>query len=557
MHNSTKVTTDEAPAQDRTTQREKRRGEWAARRAQRASKHRLSRMPLRVSLVFVVMSVSAIGMAVAAAIVTSTLQQFMLSRIDTTLDAVVHSPYVEQGRIPSSNIATADPQLPSQYYVQVNRANGSVVNYGYGFNSVPNLDSVTAGSEPVTVEAATGSSSNSQWRAIATTTPDGDLVIVAMSMENLENTINRMVVLEVGIGLFVLGVSFVVSWFLVHRALRPLSHVERTAGKIANGDLGKRLPPWPVNTEVGHLASSLNKMLAQIEQSFVAVERSEAQAQANAAAALKAEAKAKSNAAAALKAEAQAREAEATMRRFIGDASHELRTPLTSVRGYAELYKKGQTDDAAWVLEKIDAESSRMSLLVEDLLALARMDDSRPMEKIPVDLLEVIITTVQNMKVNFPDRSITMSSNCSAPPVVIGDNARLYQVVSNLTTNALKHAGPDASVHLSLGEGVLHTGDADVPAVTVQVTDNGVGIAPEDCAHIFERFYRADASRNRSQGGGSGLGLAIVKGLVEQHNGTIEVSSVVGEGTTFTVTLPRESIHEPTDGTEAEPGAQE
>ena len=266
-------------------------------------------------------------------------------------------------------------------------------------------------------------------------------------------------------------------------------------------------------------------MLAQIEQSFVAVERSEAEAQ--------------ENARVARKAEVQAREAEQTMRRFIGDASHELRTPLTSVSGYAELYRTGQTDDLNLVLDSISAEAERMSVLVQDLLDLARMDNSRPLEHKSVDILSVAISVIQNMKVNYPDRDISMTNNCVEPPIVTGDSARLHQVLTNLMTNALKHAGPEAAVRIALDDSTLGM-SRKKKAVRIRVIDNGVGIPPEDSEHIFERFYRADSSRSRHQGGGSGLGLSIVQGLVEQHGGKVTVDSVVDEGTTFTVLLPHE-----------------
>lgn len=493
----------------------------------------LSRLPLRVSLIIVMMLVSAFGMTIAAVVVTSTLSGFMQGRMDASLESAARSPQISQGRLPAQNLYSDDSRLPTQFYVQVVRPNGSIINYASGFSSSPNLDFVTHESGPVTVPAARGSKSTARWRARAVVTEQGSLVIVAMSMEEQERTISRMIVLEVGIGLFVMAVLLMVSWYLVHRSLRPLSQVEKTAGKIANGDLTQRLPPWPKNTEVGHLASSLNKMLAQIEQSFEQVERSEAQAQ--------------ENARVALKAEKQSREAEETMRRFIGDASHELRTPLTSVRGYAELFTSGRTDDANFVLGKISEESARMHLLVEDLLALARMDDSRPLAQERVDLLDTVLGIVQNTRVNYPDRDVSMTNQCAGPPVVRGDSARLHQVFTNLTNNALKHAGPDAKVRVTLEDAELDMAtvkNADqegvVPAVKISVSDTGVGIAPEDCAHIFERFYRADSSRSRHQGGGSGLGLAIVQGLVEQHHGTVSVSSVVGEGTTFTVIIPRE-----------------
>ncbi|WP_313770748.1 ATP-binding protein [Corynebacterium parakroppenstedtii] len=504
---------------------EKRRQEWERKQHTGAAKRGLSRLPLHTSLIIIVMVISAGGMFFTGLAVTSTLREFMQSRIDASLESTAHSPFIEQGRLPVQSAYSENPRLPSQYFVQVTHSDGSVVSYDYGFESYPNLDSVTHETGPVTVSAARGSKSTAHWRAMALKSQDGDLVVVAVSLDDNERTISRLFLLEAGLGMLVLAVLLILTWYVVRRSLRPLSHVERVARKIADGDLSQRLPEWPPDTEVGALSRSLNKMLAQIEQSFVAVERSEAEAQ--------------ENARVARKAEAQAREAEQTMRRFIGDASHELRTPLTSVSGYAELYRTGQTDDLNLVLDSISAEAERMSVLVQDLLDLARMDNSRPLEHKSVDILSVSISVIQNMKVNYPDRDISMTNNCVEPPIVTGDSARLHQVLTNLMTNALKHAGPEAAVRIALDDSTLGTSPKK-KAVRIRVIDNGVGIPPEDSEHIFERFYRADSSRSRHQGGGSGLGLSIVQGLVEQHGGKVTVDSVVDEGTTFTVLLPHE-----------------
>ncbi|MEJ4113453.1 sensor histidine kinase [Corynebacterium kroppenstedtii] len=525
---------------------EKRRQEWERKQHTGTTKGRLSRLPLHTSLIIIVMVISTGGMFFTGLAVTSTLNEFMQSRIDASLQSTAHSPFIEQGRLPVQSSYSDNPRLPSQYFVQVTHPGGSVVSYDYGFESYPNLDSVTQETGPITVGAARGSNSLAHWRAMALRSHDGDLVVVAVSLEDNERTISRLVLLEIGLGMLVLAVLLVLTWYVVRRSLRPLTHVERVAGKIADGDLSQRLPEWSPDTEVGALSRSLNKMLAQIEQSFDAVERSEAEAQ--------------ENARVARTAETQAREAEHTMRRFIADASHELRTPLTSVSGYAELYRTGQTKDLTLVLDNISAEAQRMSVLVQDLLDLARMDNSRPLEHKSVDILSLAISVIQNMKVNYPDRVISMSNDCVEPPIVTGDSARLHQVLTNLTTNALKHAGPDASVSITLDDATLddtmtgsppHIQNKETPAnnpddreptkaVRIRVSDNGVGIPPEDSEHIFERFYRADSSRSRHQGGGSGLGLSIVQGLVEQHGGYVTVQSIVDEGTTFTVLLPHE-----------------
>lgn len=217
------------------------------------------------------------------------------------------------------------------------------------------------------------------------------------------------------------------------------------------------------------------------------------------------------------------------MRRFVGDASHELRTPLTSVRGYTELYRTGMVSDPDMVLSKIDEESARMKLLVEDLLALTRAEGAR-LHTRDVDMFEVVSSVKSTARAAFPDRVLTVDNEALGVPMVKGDPDRLHQVMLNLVSNAFKHGGPDAEVTITIRE--------NLDKVFIEVTDNGVGMSQEDADHIFERFYRADSSRNRSSGGGSGLGLAITKSIIEAHGGAITVRTAPGEGSTFTLSLP-------------------
>ena len=217
------------------------------------------------------------------------------------------------------------------------------------------------------------------------------------------------------------------------------------------------------------------------------------------------------------------------MRRFVGDASHELRTPLTSLRGYTELYRSGATQDPEFVFEKIDAESKRMSLLVEDLLALTRAEGSR-LDMRKVDMLELVLSVGSSAHAAFAGRTIDVNNAADDIPIVDGDADRLHQILLNLVSNGIRHGGPEASVTLTLRDDAEH--------VLIDVADDGKGISPEDASHIFERFYRADTSRTRDTGG-SGLGLAIVKSLVEQHGGSISVESELGRGSVFTVCLPK------------------
>jgi two-component system OmpR family sensor kinase len=277
------------------------------------------------------------------------------------------------------------------------------------------------------------------------------------------------------------------------------------------------VPEGDERTEVGRLTTALNGMLSRIEQSFRAQQASEEQARAS----------------------------EGRMRRFVADASHELRTPLTSIRGFAELYRQGAVsnpEDTRRLMERIESEGARMGLLVEDLLQLARLDQQRPLTITPVDLAEVAGDAVHDARALQPDRplSLHLDEALSEVPVVLGDEARLRQVVGNLVTNALVHTPPTAAVTVRLSdEPPAGDGGADDGGVVVlQVADEGPGMAPEDAARVFERFYRVDASRSRAEGG-TGLGLAIVSALVAAHGGTIHLDTAAGRGATFTVRLPR------------------
>jgi two-component system OmpR family sensor kinase len=234
--------------------------------------------------------------------------------------------------------------------------------------------------------------------------------------------------------------------------------------------------------------------------------------------------------------EAAARESERRMRRFVADASHELRTPLTSIRGFAELYRQGAARDElelSRLMRRIEDEAKRMGVLVEDLLLLARLDQERPLAQAPVDLLALVTDAVHDARAVAPDRPISLAvGRTDPPPVVIGDEARLRQVLGNLVTNALKHT-PDATpVTVRLGT----ESDAGRPCVVLEVADEGPGMSTEVAAHVFERFYRADKARRSD--GSTGLGLAIVAALVAGHAGQISVETAPGLGARFRVELP-------------------
>jgi two-component system OmpR family sensor kinase len=226
-----------------------------------------------------------------------------------------------------------------------------------------------------------------------------------------------------------------------------------------------------------------------------------------------------------------ARTSEERMRRFITDASHELRTPLTTIRGFAELYRQGAARDVEMLMNRIESESRRMGLLVEDLLLLARLDAQRPLERHRVDLLTLATDAVHDAQSIAPERVITMQVlDGPGTPEVLGDEARLRQVLGNLVANALQHTPKNAGIAVRVG--------TDDDNAVLEVCDEGPGMSEEDARRVFERFYRTDSSRAR-ESGGTGLGLSIVDSLVLAHGGTVRVTTSPGLGCRFTVNLPR------------------
>jgi two-component system OmpR family sensor kinase len=331
----------------------------------------------------------------------------------------------------------------------------------------------------------------------------GELTTVAIDLSDVSSTVRALTWSQVGLGAAVLLVLGIAGYAVVHRSLRPLVEVEQTAAAIAAGELDRRIPQRDPRTEVGRLSLALNGMLAQIQR---AVASSESSAE-------------------------QARTSEDRMRRFITDASHELRTPLTTIRGFAELYRQGAARDVELLMNRIESESWRMGLLVEDLLLLARLDAQRPLERNRVDLLALASDSVHDARSVAPARDINMEVfDGPGTPEVLGDEARLRQVLSNLVSNALQHTPESAGIAVRVG--------TDGDNAVLEVCDEGPGMTGEDAQRVFERFYRTDSSRARASGG-TGLGLSIVDSLVYAHGGTVSVTTAPGKGCRFTVNLPR------------------
>jgi two-component system, OmpR family, sensor kinase len=323
----------------------------------------------------------------------------------------------------------------------------------------------------------------------------GREIVLALPLDDVSESVRQLLAIVLVSGLAVLGVLGLVIWWVIRLGVRPVRNMTTTAGAIAAGDLSQRVDEGTPGTEAGDLSLALNGMLGRIEEAFD-----------------------------------QRAASEARLRQFVADASHELRTPVATIRGYAELYRSGgleadgRLDDA---MRRTEEEALRMGSLVDDLLHLARLDQGRPLDRAPVELGQLVEDAVRDAQAVDPEGAITTS--ISAPVTVLGDQARLHQVLANLLVNARVHA-PGAPIEVTVRE--------DGTDAVIEVGDEGPGMSTADAGRAFERFYRADASRSRHHGG-SGLGLSIVDATVRAHGGTTEITSAPGAGTTVTVRLPR------------------
>jgi two-component system OmpR family sensor kinase len=345
-------------------------------------------------------------------------------------------------------------------------------------------------------ELITVDSPGGRYRAIAEANPTGDgMTVVAVPIEDVDESLDRLLVVE---GLVILGVLLAlgfVGWALVRVGLRPLDRIGHTAGRIAGGDLSHRVESTDPRTEVGRLGVALNAMLDRLETAF-----SERQA------------------------------SEDRLRRFLADASHELRTPLSSIRGYAELYRMGATrepDELERSMGRIEGEAARMGVLVEDLLTLARLDEIADAPHVEVDAAALARDTADDARATAPDREVTLRAD--GPALVSGDPDQLRQVLANLVRNALVHTPAGTPVEIAV--------QAAGPSVRLEVRDHGPGLPEDETDAIFERFWRAEAGRERGRAG-AGLGLAIVAGIVDAHGGAVAARNAEGGGAAFTVTLP-------------------
>jgi two-component system, OmpR family, sensor kinase len=477
-----------------------------------------ARTPLQLKLIVAVLALVTVALLLIGLASVAVLDGYLVGRLDTQLHSVALRS-ASQPRPPFEDRDHHGP--PSPYLVQYRTADGrldgpeenNLLEEGQQPPRVPDdagWFKDNAG-EVVTVPATGG---DGRWRVAVQPLPDGSggSVVVAASLDGVDSTTRQLRLIDLGVSLVVLAVLAGVGAAIVRASLRPLVEIEQTARAIAAGDLTRRVPERDPRTEVGRLGRALNTMLAQIEQAFGARAASEA----------------------------AARRSEDRMRRFVADASHELRTPLTTIRGFAELYRQGagQLDPAELdrLMRRIEDQAARMGLLVEDLLLLARLDQQRPLDRRPVDLLALAADAVHDARAVAPDRPIELVlgvGDGGRALVVLGDEQRLRQVLANLADNALAHTPDGSPVEVRVGGADLE----GQPAAAVEVVDHGPGLTPEQAERVFERFYRADPARSQAAGG-TGLGLSIVAALVAVHGGAVQVDSVPGKGARFRMVLP-------------------
>lgn len=472
-------------------------------------------LTLRGRLIAALLVFSAVGLGMFAGASELLLRHSLLSRADEQLR-----------HFPLHRIAAAErpnPQrLPSDFRLTVIAPDGTVA---YELGQQPsqsegpalpalNLAAVRRrGGKPFSVPGRAGGSS---WRVEAVELPNNEIVVVALSLSSVDVILRELLVIEAIVGGIVLFLVGGIATIVVRLGLRPLTRIEHTAEAIAGGDLDRRVPDSDPRTETGRLGVALNVMLGRLAAALHERERSEER-----------------------------------LRQFVADASHELRTPLTSIRGFAELYRRGgarTTADVDLLTGRIESEATRMGVLVDDLLLLARLDQQRTLDITDVDLLVLAADAVHDAKARDPDRPVSLAPGNDSVHV-LGDEDKLRQVVTNLVTNALIHTPAGTAVQLSVRQHVPSPRDEPpvaqagmqklpyAPVGVLEVHDDGPGIPPGRASHVFDRFHSSDPGGTQHRGG-SGLGLAITAAILEAHNGRLELYTAAPHGTTFRALLP-------------------
>jgi len=468
---------------------------------------------LRSRLVASVLGLAAVGLVVLGAVTYFEQRHFLYDRVDQQLHRaggpLIHAVGPQgAGFDPNGDGDHGGPRgpgggpggdadLPAGTYGQVRTASGETFThrftYGQGLTIRPNLPADPPLGHVFTV-GGLGKDTNT-YHVLATAAPFGGVLLVAIPLRQADQTLHSLLTVEALVIAGVLLALGFASWLVVRVGLRPLDRIGHTADAIAGGDLSHRVETTDSRTEVGRLGIALNAMLDRLEHAF-----SERQA------------------------------SEDRLRQFLADASHELRTPLASIRGYSELYRMGATQDAAEVersMKRIEDEAARMGVLVEDLLTLARLDEVADEPHVDVDVSALARDAVDDARAVAPERDIGLATDGETR--ALGQPDQLRQVLANLLRNALVHTPAGTPVEVSVARS---NGE-----VRAEVRDHGPGLPDADPQALFDRFWRAEAGRERGKDG-AGLGLAIVAGIVDAHGGRVEARNADGGGASFVVTLP-------------------
>lgn len=503
-----------------------------------------SHLALTSRLMAIFSSTLVFSIVVTGVVVVMALNSYSIRQLDTQLNTALRILGLD-----AYNAATDETHtiLPNDYYVRFYRIaekDAKVIitqsiQEAYGMplgaylpteRDLQELTQTT--SALMTGKTVPSTKNGEEWRIVSIIValrgePIG-IATVGLSMNSLQDLLGSMVYM-VFLSAMVLAIfGSMISNYMIGRAFRPLNEIEKVAGKIADGDLSQRVPPGPLSTEVGSLASSLNTMLSQIEQAFETQELSEQK-----------------------------------MRRFVSDASHELRTPTAAIRGYAELSRMGGVpeDRREEVMGRIETEATRMGNLVEDLLTLARLDEQRPLSPKSTNITELAQWALQDLAV-LSNRQVELLAlggeelqNEDVPKVeAVVDKDKISQLITNLLSNVRQHTPEGTPVEILVGYETWPQSqdgpgnsirwkdakkrDPEKMCVVIVVRDHGNGIARKDREKVFERFYRTDSSRARTSGG-TGLGLAIVTGIVNMHNGKVSMEETPGGGLSVVVKIPR------------------
>jgi two-component system OmpR family sensor kinase len=445
----------------------------------------------KITLAMTVLLLAAV--TVIGVVTVRLLSDHLIGQVDDRIHAAVKRGQTE--------IQDVDPRTGSvslEFVILLYNTSGALIAYqqsGYidDPDPLPNLPTAPAAGDYFNVQSSGG---DHVFRAVAWQAPDGQTVVIAKRIDDVESTIATLTNTVIFTGALVALVGIAAAWLITRRGLRTVDHMVADAETVAAGNLDHRITAADPRTEVGRLSVALNRMVGRLTAAIAERDRQHER-----------------------------------LRQFVADAGHELRTPLTAIGGYVQLYQGGAAAEGEKLdraMDRIGSENARLARLVDDLMALARLDEESDGRREIVDLTALARDAVDDAAVADADHPVELRA--AEPVALVGDEGRLRQVLVNLLSNA--------RVHTPLGTPITVEVAGDGEWALLTVADEGPGIPEEHRQRVFDRFYRADRSRSRATGG-SGLGLSIVSSIVAAHGGRIDLRSEVGRGTTIEVRLPK------------------